>query len=137
MNWGKGVIVILVVFVLFIGGLCLYMFMAPLDDYDHQYYENGLNFDHDYNREKQVFTDHLTPTVQIANQNMHLAFSQPVNGLIKFLRPSDTSMDKAFKLSGKEIDISLKTVPVGEWQLVMDWESNHKAYLYHREVYIK
>ena len=137
MNWGKGIILVLAIFILFISGMSIYMFLAPVDDYDHQYYENGLNFDHDYNRERQVIKDHATPSVRVANQKFFLGFTQPVTGHIKFLRPSDTALDKTFKLEGKEIEISLKTIPVGQWQLVMAWESNHKAYLYHKEVYIK
>jgi hypothetical protein len=137
MNWGKGIILVLVIFVLFITGMSVKFFLMPVDDYDHQYYENGLNFDHDYNREKQVVTDHAAPSLRISGQEFHLTFNQPVTGNIKFLRPSDTALDRTFKLEGKEIEISLKTIPAGQWQLVMNWENDHKAYLFHKEVYIK
>jgi hypothetical protein len=65
MNWGKATVLILIVFVLFIGGMSVYMFRSPKDDYDPQYYEDGINFDHDYNRETQVNKDHAQPAIRI------------------------------------------------------------------------
>jgi hypothetical protein len=140
MNWGKATIVILTVFVLFIGGMSFYMFRAPKDDYDHQYYENGLNFDRDYNREAQVVKDHAQPLIVLNGNKIKFTFAEHVKGKIKFMRPSDNLLDKAFTLNsdtGREQEISLDKFPSGQWQLVMEWESNHKAYLYHKEIYIK
>src|SRR5271165_5659973 len=100
MNWGKGIILGMVIFVLFIIGMSIKFFLLPVDDYDHQYYENGLNFDHDYNREKQVVTDHAAPSIKVDSQMFRLTFTRPVTGKIKFLRPSDTALDRT--LSGTE-----------------------------------
>jgi hypothetical protein len=140
MNWGKGIIAVLALFILFISGMSIYMFMAPVDDYDHQYYEKGLTFNHDYDREKQVVKDHARPLIAIINHHINITFAQPVLGKIKFMRPSDNTLDKVFNLNsgvGKYVDLSLATIVGGEWQLEMEWESNHKAYLYHQEVFIK
>lgn len=76
MNWGKATVAILVIFVLFIGGLSYFMFAAPNDDYDHQYYEDGLNFDHDYNREEQVTKDQAQPKVEVDTCCIKLIFPQ-------------------------------------------------------------
>ena len=140
MNWGKGIIIILAVFILFISGMAIYMFASPEDDYDHQYYEKGLAFDHDYNREKQVVIDRAQPVIALTNGSLKLTFAQPVNGKIKFTRPSDNTLDRTLNLNsdtGKVVEIPLNKFAPGEWQLELDWQSNHRDYLYHKEVYIK
>src|SRR3978361_1424319 len=101
MNWGKATIVILLAFVLFIGGLSIYMFRSPADDYDHQYYENGLNFDHDYKQETQVTKDHAQPVIQIDTCCIKFTFPQVIKGELKMSRPSSDARDTAFTLDAQ------------------------------------
>jgi hypothetical protein len=137
MNWGKGIVGGMIVFMLFILGMCIYMFIAPADDYDHQYYEKGLSFNHDYDREQQVSKDHAQPMITMTGDSITFLFSQPVTGSVKFQRPSSTDMDKIFKLDGKQVTIVSAAIKPGPWQLVFDWTSNNKAYLYQHEIYVK
>ena len=140
MNWGKVTVIILAVFVLFIGGLSYMMFTSPVDDYDHQYYEDGLNFDHDFNREQQVTKDHAQPSVLVDSSGIKFTFPQAVKGSVKFLRPSSDAHDISYALDNKKgssIQFPTTHIAKGEWQLVFEWKSNHKEYLYHKEVYIK
>jgi hypothetical protein len=141
MNWGKGIVAGVVVFMLFILGMCIYMFMAPNDEYDHQYYEKGLTFNYDYDREVQVTKDHAAPLIQSDAQYMKITFKQPVaDGMVTLNRPSDAAMDKVFSLKSdqqNEVVIPLKQITAGKWQLVFEWESNHKKYLYQQAIYLK
>jgi len=140
MNWGKITTIILIVFVLFISGLSYMMFKAPDDEYDHQYYEEGLNFDHDYNREKQVIKDHAQPVIKVDTCCIKFTFPQEVSGRVIFMRPSSDAKDLDYALNNKNnklIAIPTKSMAKGEWQLVLNWKSNNRYYLYHQEVYIK
>lgn len=140
MNWGKWIVLVLAVFVLGIAAMSLRFFLSPNDDYDHQYYEKGLSFNHDYDREVQVNKDHAEPKVAIENSDIKFAFALPAIGRIKFMRPSDTALDKTFAINsgeGHEVSFPRKNFPAGAWQIEMEWVSNQKAYLYHKEVYIK
>ncbi len=140
MNWGKGIIAGMAAFMLFILSMCIYMFNAPADDYDHQYYEKGLSFNKDHNREEQVNKDHAEPVITQQGNQLRIDFSQAVTGKINFMRPSDKTMDKTFKLNSgisKSADLNLQGMAKGPWQLTLEWESGHKAYLYHKEVFIK
>jgi nitrogen fixation protein FixH len=138
MNWGKGIIAGMALFMLFIISMCVYMFTMPVDEYDHQYYEKGLNFDKDFNKEKQVSVDHAQPTITITGQFVKVNFTTPATGTVSFLRPSSEALDKVFKLDGgTDQAFSMEHLPLGRWQMVVDWQSNHKAYLYHQEIYIK
>jgi hypothetical protein len=140
MNWGKATIIILLAFVLFISGLSYYMFRSPADEYDHQYYEDGLNFDHDYTREAQVNRDHAQPRITVSADSVKLAFPQSVKGRVKFMRPASDARDTSFVLDNtgrREIRLATEALAKGKWQLVLEWTSNRKAYLYQQEIYIK
>jgi len=140
MNWAKVTVFILLAFVLFIGGMSYVMFSSPVDDYDHQYYEDGLNFDHDYIREEQVTKEHAQPAIHVDSSCIKFTFPQVVVGNVKFMRPSSDAKDISYSLdnkSGLPIQFSTTHIAKGKWQLIFEWKSNNKAYLYHKEVYIK
>ena len=140
MNWGKTIVIVLAVFILFISGMGLVFFLSPTDDYDHEYYEKGLTFNRDYDRELQVNKDHAKPVITYDAKNITITFTSPVKGKIKFMRPSDTGLDKYFNLNSgndNKVEFPLTELPKGQWQIEMAWEANHKAYLNQQEVYIK
>ena len=138
MNWGKGIVFGMAAFVIFIVGMCVYMVLSPTDSFDHEYYEKGLDFDHDYNREQQVAKDHAQPIIQqLGDDKMEFTFAQPAKGTIKFMRPSSSASDKIYQVNSLQVDIPLASLAAGEWQLVFEWTSNKKAYLYQKEIYIK
>lgn len=92
----------MILFMLFISAMGVRMFMVPGDDYDHQYYEKGLTFNRDYDREKQVTTDHATPVIEQVGQTLVLRFKTPLSGSIRFERPSDQLQDRSFPLRPDE-----------------------------------
>lgn len=130
----------MVLFMLFILSMCVYMFMAPEDGYDHQYYEKGLNFDKDFKKEKQVQKDQAKPAITVSGKKISIVFVKPASGTIRFIRPSNQAQDKEIKLdsaSGKAITIPVEFLAIGRWQLLLNWESDRKAYLYQQEIFIK
>jgi len=140
MNWGKGIILGMVVFMLFIISMCVYMFMVPADEYDHQYYEKGLTFNHDYDLEVQVVKDHAKPIIQISKDDVVITFINAVKGKVTFARPSDATFDRTFTLvSGpqNEVIIPTKGIAPGRWRLVFNWKAGEKEYLYQEEIYVQ
>ena len=140
MNWGKVTVIILITFVVFIGGMSYVMFRSPQDEFDHQYYEDGLNFDRDYNREAQVTKDNAKPVIVVDTCCVKIDFPQQISGTVKMSRPASDARDTTLILdnsNGKHIEILTKQLAKGKWQLVFDWKSNSKAYLYQQEIYVK
>ena len=140
MNWGKGIVGGMIVFMLFILGMCVRMFLIPADEYDHKYYEKGLNYDVDYKRERQVITDNATPVIQQNNKSLLLKFKAPAKGTIKFIRPSNQSFDKIFTIdsdNNNEVLAPIAAIQRGKWQLLLAWVSNGKEYLYQQDIYLK
>lgn len=140
MNWGKGIIAGMILFMLYILSMCIYMFMLPVDQYDHQYYEKGLNFDKDFNKEKQVFKDHAVPLFRISSKQLYINFAAPSRGNIRFIRPSNSALDTLVPIkltSSNEQIISLGFLNKGNWELLLDWQSSNNSYLYQYKLYVR
>jgi len=140
MNWGKGIITGMIVFMLFILSMCIYMFRMPTDEYDHQYYEKGLNFDQDFNKESQVAKDHAKPIITIGGEYCKVLFIQPAKGSIRFIRPSSQAMDKLQAINTgieKHVAIPIASLVRGRWQIILEWQSQGKSYLYQQEITLK
>jgi len=140
MNWGKGIIGGMALFMLFILAMCFYMFRSPADEYDHQYYEKGLHFDRDYERQKRVKDDHAQPSIEQKGKVLWVEFAGRTTGSLKFIRPSSQALDKTFPInSGPDncVMIPLNQIKPGRWVLVIEWQNNGKDYLYQQEINIK
>ncbi|QQL50249.1 FixH family protein [Mucilaginibacter ginkgonis] len=137
MNWGKGIILGMGLFMLFILVLCFKMFRLPVDEYDHHYYEKGLNFNKDYDKEKQVTLDNAQPWISLSGTNLQLKFKDEANGTAKLVRPASATLDRLFIVNTDKkglIDLPLTNLVKGRWRVVLEWKSNHKNYLYEKEV---
>ncbi|PWK80143.1 FixH protein [Mucilaginibacter oryzae] len=140
MNWGKALVIGMTLFILFISAMGVRMFLLPGDDYDHQYYEKGLTFNRDLEREKQVTTDHATPVIKQNGQTLYLTFKTPLTGSVRFERPSDQRQDRSFPLkpdAANKVTLPVTGLAAGRWQLTMNWQNEGKAYLYHQEITIR
>src|SRR5687768_2775450 len=139
MNWGKGIIGGMILFMLFIIVMCVYMFSVPEDEYDKKYYEKGLSYDQDYNRAKQVITDKAQPTIEADSCCIEVSFPQTILGQVKLSRPSSNMGDSVIAISnknGQPVQILTTNMPKGKYQLRFEWTSNNKDYLYQKEVYL-
>jgi hypothetical protein len=139
MNWGKGIIGGMILFMLFIIVMCVYMFSIPEDEYDKKYYEKGLSYDQDYNRAKQVITDKAQPTIEADSCCIEVTFPQTILGQVKLTRPSSNMVDSIIAIdnkNGQPVQILTTNMPKGKYQLRFEWTSNNKAYLYQKEVFL-
>jgi hypothetical protein len=139
MNWGKGLVIGMLLFITFIVSMSVYMFNMPVDDYDHQYYEKGLNFNKDYAKEEQVITDKAQPIIEQLNGEISIEFKQPAVGTIKFINPLGQNKDLIFPLNtggGNNAIIQLGKLTAGRWNVRIDWSSINKGYLYQHNLYV-
>ena len=137
MNWGKGLILGMSVFMLFILSMCFYMFRVPADEYDHQYYEKGLGFNADFAKERQVVTDHAEPKVTVTGNTVIVAFTAPATGTAKFIRPSSASQDKGYAINTRTqntVALPVGQLAKGRWHIQLEWQSGKKQYLYQQEL---
>ena len=138
-NWGKGLIIGMSIFMLFILSLAVAIFNQKADDYDHNYYERGLDFDNDYKREQQVVADGAKPTISVNAGTLNLRFKEQTKGKLHFRRPSDQAMDEDLLFDTDALgrnEVSLEKFSRGRWQLIIEWAHQDKQYLYQQEIFV-
>ena len=138
-NWGKGLFIGMSIFMLFIITLVVMIFRQDTDSYDPSYYEKGLDFNKEYTRGQQVFTDGVKPTIKLSDAVLNIGFTAQVKGRLLFQRPSDEKMDKSLAFQSDasgQVEIPLAQFARGRWQLTFEWSNNSKQYLYHQEIFV-
>lgn len=138
LNWGKYLLIGMAGFMCFIVSMGIYMCAQNKDDYDHQYYEKGLNYDADYTREKQVYADKAHPKISLSVQKLTIKFASAAKGRMYFKRAANNKLDKVLPFEADDTDHTI-TIPThqlasGPWHLRFEWESNLKQYLYEQEI---
>lgn len=140
MNWGTKAALGLATFMTFIIVLGVFMFNSKDDALvETDYYEKGINYDQDYNRKEQVRTDHAQPVIATGQETIVLNFKESAKGTIKLMRTSDKSLDRMVPFetdSASRVVIPSASLKKGSWRVIINWQSNEKAYLYEQEISI-
>lgn len=139
MNWGTKLIIGMALFMSFIITLAVLMIRSDSDDLvDVNYYEKGIEYDKDYERKSQLIKDNAEPEISV-NDNLKIVFKGPAKGNIRFIHPSDKTMDSTMNFNSgttNQTELPLKNFRKGHWNISLEWESNGKAYLYNKNITI-
>lgn len=141
MNWGTKIILGMIAFMLFIVGMVVYMFKINDDDalVEKDYYEKGINYDQEYDAQKNTLDDNLVPKIEITNTQIIIQLKEAADHYkIKLLRPSAAKED--INQEGSPIGdhhmilIDRTKMSKGLWMLSLEWKSNGKPYLYKKDI---
>ncbi|MBS1530746.1 MAG: FixH family protein [Bacteroidetes bacterium] len=137
LNWGKGLLLGMGAFMLFITSMGVYMFRQSPDDYDQQYYEKGLAYDSVYNQQRAVVLDKVQPKIRLGQNDMHVNFAQPASGSVHFERLADPSLDRVITFeaaAGSDVSINIARFKKGRWDLTFNWTNQGKKYMYQQKI---
>lgn len=142
MNWGKGITLVLICFIGFIGSLVYLTFTKNADLVSENYYENELKYDQDKS-EKANFTA-LNSDIQIDKVEDGLIFQFPSeivdlkSGSIIFYRPDQKIYDRSFDIelaTGNTQALEYSNFVDGYYDISIRWEDqNNKAYIYESSI---
>lgn len=137
MNWGKGIIIGLVLFMSFIVVLVVLMFRSPDDAFDKKYYEKGLAFNDTYNQKQNVIDEKVEPQFLLSLKTLQINFSGVQSGQINFTRPSNHLLDTVVNINRDTVNIPIKNLTTGQWHLILKWKNRHKDYLFEKDIFIQ
>jgi hypothetical protein len=137
MNWGKGLVIGLVLFMSFITILVVLMFRSAEDSFDKDYYEKGLAYDVEYEQKQQVITDQAEPTISYNDEVLSITFKAADSGQINFKRASSKKEDKVINFTDNEVNIKRKELLNGEWKIILKWTYDQKNYLYEKSIFLQ
>lgn len=141
MNWGTKLIIGMLSFMTFIIVLAVLMIRSETDALvDQDYYEKGINYDHEFSLKEQVIKDNALPAILISGENLIITFKTESTGTLKIMRTAKKSMDRimSFKTDNdKNVILSSRDLAKGNWKFIMQWKANNgNAYLNEQEVSI-
>ncbi len=140
MNWGTKIVLGMVVFMLFIVAMVVYMFSVHGNDalVDQDYYEKGINYNQEYHAKQNVINEDAQPVINISKSQLIIELKDSAEFELKLQRPSTIKDDMIIK--GKTVGsanlilVNSKQMHAGLWFLELKWVSNHKQYLFKKNI---
>jgi len=135
MNWGYGIMTVIIVFVLGIGGMVLLSSKQSIDMMDDKYYERELKHQQLIDESASFVSD--KGSVALVDSNGFIELRLPLNvsdsvvsGGIEIIRPSDKRLDRYFELKpleGKQ-RFDKSDFVRGLYHVRMSWINGRKSY---------
>jgi hypothetical protein len=141
MDWGKGIVIVIVVFVFFMAGLVT--ICVKQDDIHlvtQNYYEEEIKYQDQI--DKIVNAHNLDYEVLAYNTQLKkVVMNLPVGskGTVHLFRPSDARLDQKIDfqlLNAEENSIDVKDLKAGYWKVKLTWEENGVAYYEEKKINI-
>lgn len=140
MNWGKGIVIGMVLFMSFIIVLVVNLMMHRVDLESEDYYKREINYEEEITAVKN--SEALPEKVQLMQQEEYVVVQLPgkteLNSIeVRFLRPDDQKMDKTFKVEGtKSYLIPKNELSKGKYNIEISYTADSKVCLQKEEIYI-
>lgn len=134
-NWGHGITIFLIIFVLFTLGMLYKANQQNIDLVTTNYYEEELAFQELKNK-KILAEKHFKKQVSYTIKNDQLILDFPdevtekISGNIDFFKPSDKKLDLhfEFKSESKQLSYPLNLFSKGMYKIRIDWKHNNNEY---------
>lgn len=132
MNWGKGIVIAIVLFISYIMFMVVTMIRTSNDLVEENYYEEGVKFEQKIQAIKN--SKAIKDDIKISVDNQFLSIEFPeivrmdsvVNGVIHLYRPENGKLDKHFSFSkdaGNTQLISKEKIEEGYYNLLLSWKT--------------
>jgi hypothetical protein len=141
MNWGKGIALVIILFMGFIVSFVVRAFNNETDLVREDYYQAEVNYDDNIKSKNNYFA--LKEKVKISKTERGIEvlfpsiFSADIKGSINFYRPQSKALDKSYRLdlnaSNLQI-LSYSDFVEGFYEITIDWTSGSTSYIFEDEI---
>lgn len=141
MNWGKGIIIGMGLFMGFILTMVIIMMRQKIDLVEEDYYKRELNYDDQFNAQKMYASTVEKISLQSKTDSLLITFpkdfqSQKVT--IHFQRPNDKNSDISFTVKPLEkVFIPTTAFPKGIFNCIIQGSIQNKPYEMSQQVTIQ
>ena len=144
-NWGTGMVLVLVAFISFI--MYFVVTMLTSKDYDQDlvvedYYKAELHYQEEIDAEENALA--LKENISVLNENGTWVVILPktidlteIEGAIHLYRPSNKMLDFEIPLTGlatNKIEIPNEKMINGRWNIMVNWTYKNEEYLFKKEI---
>lgn len=140
MNWGKGIIVALALFVGFILFLVITLMRQDVDLVSEDYYKQEIDYEARIQKEQNGLNS--AAKIKIVDQKSFVIIQLPdsialTNVLVNLKRPNDEKLDKSFKIEGtKTFMLPKASLEKGKYDLTIEYTMNQKDCLLQQKIII-
>lgn len=143
MNWGKGIALVLIIFVLGLAFLVYKTTEVTSEMVTENYYEKELSYQEIIEGKKNI--QQLSEKIEINIKDGKLVVSFPkeltqedIKGSILFYRPSDPKKDRTtdIQLKNHTQEIDLQNFVTGNYQAQITFSVNDKKYYFEKDIYV-
>jgi hypothetical protein len=134
MNWGKWIVVVFVLFTAFIGVLGVICFRQDVSLVSVRYYEEDLQFQHQYDQLSNANTLEIKPAIQLAGNVLYVSyqrFNAVQEGTLKLMRPGNSLLDHSYIVSSQADSVQQFNVPNatrGLYKVQLTWKEGAREY---------
>lgn len=144
-NWGHGIAIFLVIFLLLNVAVVLYTFSQDVELVTDNYYEKELKYEDQLIRERRGMD--LPDTLKIDLEGLNLVINYPpsllkksVDGNIHLYRPDQKKFDYNIKIehdsTGRQI-INMAGKAPGKWKISITLNDGSLDYLFKKDIYLR
>lgn len=140
MNWGKGIIVALALFVGFILFLVITLMRQDVDLVSEDYYKQEIDYEARIQKEQNGLNS--AAKIKIVDQKSFVIIQLPdsialTNVLVNLKRPNDEKLDKSFKIEGtKTFMLPKASLEKGKYDLTIEYTIDQKECLMQQKIKI-
>ena len=140
MNWGRGIILAMALFMGFILFLVVNIMLHTVDLESEDYYKKEINYEQEITAMKNF--NAVNSRIGVSSNTEYVVFQLPEKSKITeveihFFRPNNTKLDKLFQVNGTKTYLVPKTtLEKGNYSIQLHFKHNQKPCLQKEEITI-
>jgi len=141
-NWGTGIFIFLIIFVLSILSFVFFAFQQDVNLVHEEYYQKGVDFDNERGmRERAKLEDYrfsIGQNKELVNISIDETYFSEISDVeAYFYRPSDRREDIKFQFKSSILEVSTTKLIRGKYDLKISWKKDGKDYLLEKYFFLK
>jgi hypothetical protein len=141
MNWGKGILIVMLAFITFIIVMIVGFFSHSVDLEDANYYQKEIAYEDEITRLKNASELENKPVIKVTENHVTVQFDDDMEytGIELLLkRPNDESSDQRFEIENtKFFSIDRSALQKGKYNIELLFSANNKEYLQKESIYLE
>jgi hypothetical protein len=128
MNWGKGIVIALTLFIGFISFLVVKIMSQDVDLVSEDYYKQEIDYEARIQKEQNGLNN--AAKIELIDQEAYVVVQLPdssslTNVVLNLKRPNDEKLDKSFKIEGtKTFMLPKSSLEKGKYELTIEYTIN-------------
>ncbi len=128
MNWGKGIVTALTLFIGFISFLVVKIMSQDVDLVSEDYYKQEIDYEARIQKEQNGLNN--AAKIELIDQEAYVVVQLPdssslTNVVLNLKRPNDKKLDKSFKIEGtKTFMLPKSSLEKGKYDLTIEYTIN-------------